>query len=67
MALLPHQIRVVAEKRELDERLQRLVVFMGTATFAELPEAERARMTRQRDVMTELSAVLGDRIDAFSA
>jgi len=67
MALLPHQIRVVAEKRELDERLQRLVAFMGTATFAELPEAERARMTRQRDVMTELSAVLGDRIDAFSA
>lgn len=41
MALLPHQIRVVAEKRELDERLQRLVAFMGTATFAELPEAER--------------------------
>jgi hypothetical protein len=67
MALLPHQIRVVAEKRELDERLQRLVAFMGTATFAELPEAERARMTRQRDVMTELSAVLGERIDAFSA
>jgi len=58
---------VVAEKRELDERLHRPVAFMGTATFAELPEAERARMTRQRDVMTELSAVLGERIDAFSA
>lgn len=67
MALLPHQIRVVAEKRELDERLQRLVAFMDAVTFAELPEAERARMTRQRDVMTELSAVLGERIDAFSA
>jgi hypothetical protein len=67
MALLPHQIRVVAEKRELDERLQRLVAFMGTATFAELPEAELARMTRQRDVMGQLTAVLGERIDAFSA
>lgn len=67
MALLPHQIRVVAEKRELDERLQRLVAFMGTATFAELPEAERARMTRQHNLMQQLSAVLGERIDAFSA
>ena len=67
MALLPHQIRVVAEKRELDERLQRLVAFMGTATFAELPEAEQARLTRQRDLMAQLSMVLGERIAAFSA
>ena len=67
MSLLPHQIRVVAEKSELDERLHRLVAFMATATFAELPEAEQARMTRQRDLMAQYSAVLGERIDAFSA
>jgi hypothetical protein len=67
MALQPHQIRVVAEKGELDERLQRLVVFMGTATFPELPEAEQARMTHQRDLMAQLSAVLAERIAAFSA
>jgi hypothetical protein len=67
MALPPHQIRVMAEKHERDAELDRLVAFMGTATFAELPEAERARMTRQRDLMTELSAVLGERIEAFGA
>jgi hypothetical protein len=67
MALLPHQIRVVAEKGELDERLHRLVAFMVTATFAELPEAEQARLTRQRDLMAQLSMVLGERIAAFSA
>jgi hypothetical protein len=67
MSLLPHQIRVVSEKGELDERLQRLKTFMGTATFAELPEAERARLTRQRNLMAQLSAVLGERVAAFSA
>jgi hypothetical protein len=67
MSLLPHQIRVVAEKGELDERLHRLVPFMATATFAELPEAEQARMTHQRDLMEQLSAVLGERIEAFGA
>ena len=40
---------------------------MGTATFAELPEAERARMKRQRNLMAQLSVVLGERIAAFSA
>jgi hypothetical protein len=67
MALLPHQIRVMAEKHERDAELDRLVAFMGTATFAELPEAEQARMTRQRDLMAQLSAVLAERIAAFSA
>jgi hypothetical protein len=67
MALQPHQIRVLAEKDELDQRLQRLVAFMNTATFTELSEAEQARMRRQQDLMAELSAILGERIDAFSA
>jgi len=40
---------------------------MDAVTFAELPEAERARMTRQRNLMQQLSALLGERIDAFSA
>ena len=67
MALLPHQIRVVAERAELSGSIHRLAVFMASFTFAELPEAERAHMRRQCDLMTELSAVLGEQIDAFSA
>jgi hypothetical protein len=67
MSLLPHQIRVMVEKHERDAELDRLKVFMATATFAELPEAEQARMTRQRNLMAQLSAVLGERIEAFGA
>jgi hypothetical protein len=57
----------MAEKHDRDAELSRLEDFMGTPAFAELPEAEQARMTRQCNLMAQLSAVLGERIDAFSA
>ena len=61
----PHEQRVVDEKAELDEKLQKLLTFHGSATFAGLPDAEQDRLIRQSVVMGEYSAILGERIAAF--
>lgn len=63
--LKPHQLRVVEERRDLDARIYRLRTFVGGNTFAILDQAEQGRMTRQLQLMVELSAVLGERIAAF--
>lgn len=60
-----YQLRVVEEKVELDGRLTRLGLFIGSDKFHELPEAERERLTRQWQHMSGYSQVLGDRIAAF--
>jgi hypothetical protein len=62
----PHQERVVFEKRELDEKLDKLKAFIeGSPAFKALPEDERSRLNRQFDVMAEYSSILTQRIDAF--
>jgi hypothetical protein len=63
--MLPHELRVVAEKHDLDGRLQKLEVFIAGPTFKMLDVEEQARMTRQADLMFQLSQVLGERIAAF--
>ena len=61
----PHQQRVIDERAELEERIGRLVKFNGGPTFTKLPAAEQERMVRQLSCMTELSAILAERIAAF--
>jgi hypothetical protein len=62
----PHQQRVVDEKKELDEKLDRLKAFIDTnPTFKTLHEDERGRLNRQFDVMAEYSSILSQRITAF--
>ena len=65
--MAPHQQRVVDEKAELDEKLTKLVAFFGNPLWATLPSDERARLSRQSEVMREYSEILGERIAAFSA
>lgn len=65
--LQPHQQRVVTEKKELDEKLGKLNLFLLGEKFGELTDAERDRLNRQARHMGEYSAVLGDRIAAFEA
>lgn len=65
--MLPHQQRVVDEKKELDKKLGKLKAFIETNTrFAGLPVDERRRLNRQCDVMAEYSSILSQRIAAFS-
>ena len=66
MSYQPHQQRVVDEKRELDERLEKLCLFSNGNTFPTLPILEQERLNTQRHLMCILSAVLGERIAAFA-
>jgi hypothetical protein len=61
-----HQARVVAEKEELDGKIERLRAFIAGDTFGGLSEAERRRLRRQESIMGLYSDVLDERIIAFS-
>jgi predicted NUDIX family phosphoesterase len=60
-----YQVRVIEEKDDLDDRLDRLNAFLDSPQFDDVDPAERERMLKQRNCMAELSAILGERIDAF--
>jgi hypothetical protein len=63
----PYQQRVVEEKAINDARLERLTAFIGSDAFACVLPGEQSRLERQREIMLELSQVLGERISAFEA
>jgi hypothetical protein len=62
---LPHQRRVVDEKAELDERMEKLRLFFDTPIFAGLDELEKFDLRYQFALMRELSGVLASRIGRF--
>ena len=64
--LAPHQQRVVDEKRDLDDKREKLGNFKNTDLFASLPWQEQERLNTQAHIMTMYSAVLGERIADFS-
>lgn len=61
------QQRVVDEKKELDEKREKLAAFFTGSIFPTLPVEERVRLERQLDAMNEYSSILGERIAAFAA
>ena len=66
--LQPHQERVITEKKELDDKLEKLLAFIdgGKGTmYKSLVDEERQRLTTQARIMKEYSDVLADRIAAF--
>lgn len=65
--LLPHQQRVVAERAELDARIDKLHSFVSTDTFAALDAEEQERLHAQKAAMLDYSGALADRIAAFTA
>lgn len=66
-SMQPHQQRVVDEKCELDARLAKLIPFFDTPIFAALDEGEKSRLERQEEAMKAYSAILTERIAAFTA
>lgn len=61
-----HQVRVIEEKKELDEKATKLSEFIGTSPgFEGLDHAEQERLKVQNDLMWQYSEVLGQRIAAF--
>lgn len=64
----PHQERVVAEKKEVDDKLEKLLAFIDAGKgpiFLKLVTEERERLTTQGRIMKEYSDILADRIAAF--
>ena len=66
-ALAPHQQRVVAEKAELDAKLEKLSAFISSDGFSTIvaDDEERGRLICQEEVMKQYSEILGERIAAF--
>lgn len=63
--LQPHQQRVVVERDELAEKLSKLTSFIGSTTYAGLPEDERFDLCDQVNCMHSYRSVLDRRIDRF--
>ena len=65
MSLQPWQERVVDEKNELAECLEKLNAFLATPECLTLPFDERCLLARQALVMAQYLDILLDRIARF--
>jgi hypothetical protein len=63
--VLPHQQRVVDEKRELDEKIEKLMQFLTTGLFDGLDSGEKSRLRIQLAAMQAYGTALGERIAHF--
>ena len=63
--MLPHQERVIAEERDLFEKVSKLRAFFNGPIFQTLPFDEQARLDKQFRYMTGYLQMLEDRIAAF--
>lgn len=59
------KIRVIEERKSLDEKRVKLAVFMNGDLFKSLPSDEQDRLRRQLDVMDAYSQILCERISEF--
>jgi hypothetical protein len=62
----PFQERVIEEKAELDKKCEALRQFLNSEGYRNLPLEERQRLRDQWDAMNTYSAILFERIAAFS-
>lgn len=65
--LEPHQVRAVQELRDLEDKREKLQVFIGGngPIFRKLDEKEQHRLKSQFDYMSGYAMVLRERISAF--
>lgn len=63
--LQPHQQRVVAEKQELDDRIDKLTAFVNSENFNKASEQEQPLLRQQLNIMLSLQAVLAERINLW--
>lgn len=62
----PHQQRVVEEKEQVTEKLDKLELFLEGSFFTILPPDEQIRLTRQMFIMKLYEQVLAERISNFN-
>lgn len=58
----PHVERMIEEKKQLDSRIEKLVAFVTTSIYDELPEAKRTLLAQQLIHMTHYAEVLQERL-----
>lgn len=63
----PHQMRVIEERIQLDDKIKNLAAFFSTETYKGLDPAEQERLTTQLGAMNEYSDILAQRIVAFNS
>ena len=63
--LEPHEVRVVKEQNELDDKIKKLTEFMETDLYKGLPKEEYGILMVQINAMMAYSMVLGIRISMF--
>ena len=61
----PHQMRVVIEKQDLDDKIEKLSIFIKGPIYTSLAGAEQLRLNNQFAYMVAYSNCLGERIAAF--
>lgn len=63
----PYQLRVIAEKAELDLKIWALDDFINNSpAFSDLEEVEQTRLHDQSETMAYYSDILMQRIEAFT-
>ena len=63
--MTPYQQRVVAEREDLVDKLDKLSEFLKGDVYRSLPADERERLARQYNIMVSYSNVLVERIIHF--
>lgn len=64
--LQPHQQRVVDEKTELDDKINKLSSFISeNPIYGKLPEIDQELLSKQYSVMQEYSDLLAHRVARF--
>lgn len=61
----PHQQRVVTELNDLDNKYEKLGIFLKGEIYKSLDVNEQKRLADQHQVMGEYADILRDRIAAF--
>ena len=64
--MLPYQERVIQEKKELDEKLEKLDTFVRSEIYKTLPVEEQNRLLKQYSIMESYSHILNERIVNFN-
>ena len=59
------QQRVIREKKELDEKIDRLSTYLGTTAYKDLFAEDQRLLSTQLKFMRSYSAILGTRVSRF--
>ena len=60
-----YQVRVVTERNELTEKIEKLTAFVEGEKFASVESEEASRLKNQLRVMREYQSILDARLKAF--